>query len=170
MVVFAISVRIQLNLINVESILMKVPLSTTPINAGLFRRLAALVYDSLIVVALLFLASAVAMLVVSMIMGSEAIVEQKILVENPVFFSWLIFCWFYYYAWCWRKGGQTLGMKAWRLKLVAEQEEIFSYKNALLRFFSGLFGLSNVWVLVPGKRGWHDIISHSNVILTEKNT
>ena len=137
------------------------------VHAGLFRRLAALVYDALIVIAILFLASAIAMLVVVLIMGSAAITEQNVLVENPIYFAWLIFCWFYYYSWCWQRGGQTLGMKAWRLKLVSNDGDKISYKNALLRFLSALFGLANFWLLVSGKRGWHDILSHSNITSIE---
>jgi len=148
---------------------METPVSSTFYHASLFRRIAALVYDSLIVFALLILASAVAMLLVGLVLGSEAITDNNVLVENPIFFTWLIFCWFYYYAWCWRKGGQTLGMKAWRIKLIAIDEDKISYKNALLRFVSALFGLANFWLFMPGKRGWHDIVSNSNVILTEKN-
>ena len=139
-------------------------------HASLFRRMAALVYDTLVVTALLFLASAIAMLFISLILSSEAITEQHVLVENPFYFSWLMFCWFYYYAWCWRKSGQTLGMKAWRLKLVTVKGDVLTYPNALLRFISALFGLANLWVLVPGKRGWHDILSLTNIVLIDKDS
>ncbi len=139
-------------------------------RAGLFRRLAAIVYDSLVVIAILFFASALAMFCVSMALDSTAITEQQILVENPIYFSWLIFCWFYYYAWCWRKGGQTLGMKAWRLKLVSCSGQTISYKNSAIRFFSALLGIANFGVLLPVKRGWHDILSNSNIIVIDKNS
>ena len=136
--------------------------------AGLFKRTAALVYDALIVVAILFLASALAMLIVGLFLGAEAITEQKVLVENPFYFAWLIFCWFYYYYWCWQKGGQTLGMKAWRLKLVSTTDETIKLRYALLRFSSCLLGLANLWLLLPGNQGWQDILSHSIIIVTEK--
>lgn len=139
-------------------------------HASLFRRLAALVYDGLIIIAILFLGSAIAMVVVSLIMGAESITQEQILVENPIYFGWLMFCWFYYYSWCWQKSGQTLGMKAWRLKLVSEDDEDVSYSNAMIRFFTAAFGLANFWVLMPGKRGWHDILSHSNVVLLNKKS
>ena len=60
-------------------------------------------------------------------------------------------------------------MKAWRLKLISIDRQRISYQNALLRFSSALFGLANFWLLMPGKRGWHDILSRSNIVLTEKN-
>jgi len=133
-------------------------------KAGFFKRIAALVYDTLIIAALLVLASAIAMIVVTAFLGSEAITEQQILIENPLFFSWLLFCWFYYYYWCWQKAGQTLGMKTWKIKLITEDGKQMSLKNALIRFASGMFGLANVWLCLPGKRGWHDILSHSDII------
>ena len=144
------------------------PIQQTLYHAGFLKRLMALIYDSLVVIAILFLASAVVMALVSMILDPEAVTEQKVLVENPFYFSWLIFCWYYYYAWCWRKGGQTLGMKAWRLKLISIDEQPIAYKNTLIRFFSCCFGLANFWVLLPGKRGWHDILSDSNIIVEKK--
>lgn len=129
----------------------------------------ALIYDSLVIIALLFLAMAVAIMVVSMILGAEAITEDKVLIENPFLFGWLIFCWYYYYTWCWRKSGQTLGMKAWRLRLIPESDQKISYKDAFIRFLTGLFGLANLWVFVKGKRGWHDILSKSNIVLIGKD-
>ena len=142
----------------------------TAYHAGLFRRLAALVYDGLVVIAILFLASAIAMLFVSLILSPEAITEHQVLIENPFYFAWLMFCWFYYYAWCWRKGGQTLGMRAWRLKLVTVKGDVLTYPNALLRFVSAFFGISNLWVLAPGKRGLHDTLSLTNIVLVDKNS
>ncbi|MCP3674115.1 MAG: RDD family protein [Gammaproteobacteria bacterium] len=138
-------------------------------HAGLFKRLATVIYDGLIVVAILFLASAIAMAVVGAIMGSEAITEQQILVSNPIYSAWLVVCWFSYYAWCWRKGGQTLGMKAWRLKLITNDNIKITYSNALLRFFSSLLGLAHLWALFPEKRGWQDIISQTNIIVLKMN-
>ena len=137
-------------------------------NAGLFRRTSALIYDLMIIIAILFLASAIAILIVVMFIGTEAVTEQRVLIENPLYFAWLMFCWFYYYAWCWRNGGQTLGMKTWRLKLVSDDGEIISYKNSLIRFASSLFGIANIMLLLPEKRGWQDTLSHSNIIFMPK--
>jgi uncharacterized RDD family membrane protein YckC len=137
-------------------------------HASCFRRLAALVYDSLIVLAVLLLATALAMLPLGLMMGGEALSEQQILVENPIFFSWLMFSWFYYYTWCWRHGGQTVGMKAWRIKLIPIGEDKMTWKQSAQRFLTGALGLANLWALVGARRGWHDIISNTNVVLIPK--
>ncbi|PCJ47345.1 MAG: hypothetical protein COA74_08500 [Gammaproteobacteria bacterium] len=160
MVVYAISVKI---------LQMTKTTKTTPYPAGFIRRLAALTYDSLVITALLFLSTGLVMLVVVVFMDETAITEQNILVENPLYFIWLMLTWFYYYDWCWRRGGQTLGMKAWRLQLVALDGGIISHKNALIRFASGLLGLANLTVLLHVSRGWHDILSHSNVMVIDKS-
>ena len=66
-------------------------------------------------------------------------------------------------------GAQTLGMKAWRLKLVSNDDLTISYKNAFIRFFSSFLGLANIGVLLPGKRGWHDRLSHTDIVVIDKN-
>jgi len=138
-------------------------------KAGLFRRLAALVYDALVVIALLFLASAIVMALISATLGQDAIIRDKILVENPFYFSWLMFCWYYYYAWCWRKSGQTLGMKAWRLRLITTNNKTMTYKNTIIRFFTGAFGLANFSLVFIKSRAWHDSLSDSDIILINKH-
>ena len=169
MVVSAISVKI-LSIIDFKKrILMNDASTLTPYSAGLFRRLAALVYDSLVVTAILILTTAIVMTIVVVFMGETAITEQNILIENPLYFFSLLATWFYYYAWCWRTGGQTLGMKAWRLKLVSNDNLTISYKNAFIRFISSLLGLANLGVLLPSKRGWQDRLSHTDIMVIDKH-
>ena len=167
MVVSAISVKIA-SIITIFGIVLMAATQALP-HAGLFKRFATVIYDGLIVVAILFLASAIAMTIVGAVMGANAITEQQVLISNPVYSAWLILCWFSYYAWCWRKGGQTLGMKAWRLKLVTCDDNLITYSNALIRFFSSFLGLAHIWALLPGKRGWQDILSKTNIVVLEKN-
>jgi uncharacterized RDD family membrane protein YckC len=169
MVVSAISVKILLIIDFKKRLLMNDASTLTPYPAGFIRRLAALVYDSLVVTAILILTSAIVIMIVVTFMGENAITEQKVLVENPLYFAYLLATWFYYYAWCWRTGGQTLGMKAWRLKLISNDNLIISYKNAFIRFSSSCLGLANLGVLLPNKRGWHDRLSHTEIVVIDKN-
>ncbi len=133
-------------------------------NASFIKRTAALVYDTLVIIAILLLGTAIAMIVVTLIYGSEALSEQQILLENPLLFIWLLFCWFYYYCWCWQKVGQTLGMKTWKIKLVTDDNKKITCSNALIRFSSSLFGLANIGLFFPVKKGWQDLLSHSTII------
>jgi len=73
--------------------------STAP--ASLIRRLAAFLYDSLLLIALFMLLR---------LNNGEAI-------EHLAYkFALLPIAWFFF-AWFWSKSGQTLGMQAWRIKM-----------------------------------------------------
>ena len=89
--------------------------SATGTKAGLLRRLAALAYDLLLVIAVAFVAT-FAMLPLT---GGEAILTST---QGPVghlYHAVLLLAVFAYFGWCWTQSGQTLGMKAWRIRLEA---------------------------------------------------
>ena len=74
----------------------------------------------------------------------------------------------------WRKGGQTLGMQAWRIKLVDETGATPGTGRCLLRCGAALLsllpaGLGYWWCLID-KRGlyWHDHLSGSHLLLLPK--
>jgi uncharacterized RDD family membrane protein YckC len=86
-------------------------------------------------------------------------------------------------AWCsgalffvgfWVKGGQTLGMQAWRIKLVTQDGGDVSPARALLRALlatlsAACLGLGYAWSLVDrDKRYWHDMLSGTRLILLPK--
>jgi uncharacterized RDD family membrane protein YckC len=59
-----------------------------------------------------------------------------------------------YFLWCWLRGGQTLAMKAWKIRLVD-----VTPRRALLRFLLALalFPVSIVWALFDRDRQFlHD--------------
>ncbi|MFK8013145.1 MAG: RDD family protein [Marinicellaceae bacterium] len=74
-----------------------------------------------------------------------------------------------YYVYSWKIGGQTLGMRAWKIKIIPtdiNQNQI-SWNQATLRFVAGLLstllvGLGLFWkILSPSKKSWMDLISQS---------
>ena len=67
-----------------------------------------MVYDSLLIFAVLFFATAIALL----FNHGEAIVS------STWFSLYLLFMLYSYYAWFWQKSGQTLGMRVWKIRLV----------------------------------------------------
>jgi uncharacterized RDD family membrane protein YckC len=117
--------------------------STTPPRAGLMRRLAALFYDLLLVLALAFVAS----FAVLPLTGGEAILPSTGGFVGPLYrVAWPLFV-FAYFGWCWTRSGQTLGMRAWRLRLETEPGGRIGWAAAAGRY---LLGISLFWLACVG--------------------
>lgn len=131
---------------------------------GLIRRLAAMLYDGLLLTALLFVATAIITLPLGYPSGVMLLVFQ-------VFIFGLIPLIFF--TGFWIRGGQTLGMRAWRLRLVRMDGEEIGWRDALKRHLAALlsilvFGLGFIWILVdPEKLAWHDRLSKTRLLLIE---
>jgi uncharacterized RDD family membrane protein YckC len=69
-----------------------------------------------------------------------------------------------YFLWCWLRGGQTLAMKAWRIRLVD-----VTPKKAILRFVLAVlfFPVTIPWALVDRDRQFlHDRLAGTRLIET----
>lgn len=128
---------------------------------GLFRRLAAMVYDGLLILALAFVVSAL------LLMASGGRLGQP---DRPPWLLWahriaLAASIWGFFAWFWIHGGQTLGMRAWRLRLVAVDGSAITWAQTIRRFAGATLslvalGLGYLWVLFdPDRRSWHDRLS-----------
>ena len=139
--------------------------SSTPRKPSPFRLLAVMMYDSMLLVSVLLVAAAVAVA----LNGGEAIGAN-----NPFFFVYLLGVAFIFYGWFWTHGGQTLGMRAWRIYLISGNNTGINWQQAFLRFMVGLFswlplGLGYWWLwLSPDKLSWHDIASGSYLVYSPK--
>jgi len=120
-----------------------------------------IVYDSVIVISLLILATLLAML---------AGFGGRTAMEDPVFTAYLFSVWFVYQAWCWRQGGMTVGMRAWRVRIEDEKGNKPGWGKSTIRFFVSLLsaaaaGLGFLWGLVDARdRTWHDILSGTRLV------
>ncbi len=134
-------------------------------NAPLLRRFAAILYDGLLLLALLFIASAV----VLPLTGGEAVHAG-----NPLFTSYLFVVAFAFYAWFWTHGGQTLGMRAWRIRVVRYDGGPISLWQALLRYLVayvswGALGAGFWWSLIDREKlTWHDRYSQTKLLVLPK--
>jgi uncharacterized RDD family membrane protein YckC len=128
---------------------------------GLGRRVLAIIYDALVVVALLLLATALALLA-----GSGNVTAGK----DPLFSLYLLSVWFLYFAWCWRRGGMTVGMRAWRIALRSEDGSSAGWGQCAIRFLVAILSaaclfLGFFWSLFDSqKRAWHDRASRTVLI------
>lgn len=98
----------------------------TAIPAPVWKRLLAFVYDSLILTALVLVAG----LVASLLSGGEA---PAWLTQLSVAFLTLGYFWL-----SWTRGGQTAGMRAWRLRVVTESGQRLSPWQSLTRLLACL--------------------------------
>lgn len=125
--------------------------STMGAPAGLCRRLAAMCYDLLLIVALLF-ALTFALLPLS---GGEAILTSSQGWLGRLYHALQLLLAFAYFGVCWTRGGQTLGMKAWRIRLETMDGRRPNWADALVRFTIGatflLLAVLGFWYLqTPG--------------------
>ena len=130
--------------------------------AGFWRRLAAIVYDAVLLSGLLFIAAALAVLA----NRGEAI-------RGAWFSAYLLLVSFLFYGWFWTHGGQTLGMRAWKIQVLQRQGGSVTWPQALGRFLLAvvswsLFGLGFFWILVDREKlAWHDRLSNTMLIYSK---
>jgi uncharacterized RDD family membrane protein YckC len=126
---------------------------------GLARRLAACLYDGLVLGALLMVAGAIWV-------GLSGAAAAP---GDWLFRLYLLAVAALFLAAFWRRG-ETLGMRAWKLRIVAAHGGPPGWARALLRFAAALLswaalGLGFWWVLLDRERlAWHDRISGTRLI------
>jgi len=75
-----------------------------------------------------------------------------------------------YFLWCWLRGGQTLAMKTWKIRLVAPGHDRVPPLTALLRFVLALLavptGIALGWALFDRDRQFlHDRIAGTRLVM-----
>lgn len=132
--------------------------------AGPFYRLIAMFYDTLLLLSVLLVATALALM----------LTRGTLSYHNPFFRTFLFLTCFSFYAWFWLHGGQTLGMRAWRLRVQRPDGRPITLWQALLRFLVAipslaLAGLGFFWMLVDrDKMTWYDRFSESVIVQLPK--
>lgn len=109
--------------------------------APIARRLAAMVYEGLVVAAILLLAG---------FPFAGAATARFDGLTRHLFQAYLVFVLGLYFVWCWRRGGQTLPMKAWKLRVVDAHGRPLAITRATLRYALAAlaFGSSAVGTIV----------------------
>jgi len=120
-----------------------------------------MIYESLLVTAVLFLAA----FVFIPLAGDVGVAWKR-----HAFQIYLLGVLFAYFSLFWMRSGQTLAMKTWRIRLVDRNGKLISLKQALMRFILaflglGLFGLSIVWALFDRDRQFlHDRLAGTRLV------
>lgn len=132
--------------------------------AGLPRRLAAILYDSLLMAAALYAAAVPAVWLHGGAVPPDA----------AWFRAWLVAVAWFYLAFSWTRGGQTLGMRAWRCRLVTTRGGPVGWGRAVARFAAaavswGALGLGFWWCLIDRERcAWHDRWTGTRLVLVPR--
>jgi uncharacterized RDD family membrane protein YckC len=155
---------------------------TTPTNIeydtpSLLRRLAAMVYDTLLVMAISILYSALATGINVAINGAPATGERITWGAwgVVVFAGWILTTGFFF-CYFWHKSGQTLGMKTWRIKIVNDNNLVCpTYQQCIIRCLCAPLSLcllgAGYWFIYINKeqQTLHDKISNTRTLLLMKN-
>jgi len=120
---------------------------------GAARRLLAMVYEMLPVFAIAFIAT---MAVV------RFMPEDHVPIATTWYRAYLLAVIGAYYVVGWKLGGQTLGMRPWKLAVVAADRGSLTWSRAIVRYLVALvgwlpLGAGHWWALIDREgRSWHD--------------
>jgi uncharacterized RDD family membrane protein YckC len=129
---------------------------------SLRRRLASMLYEAILLFAVAFLGT----WLFQFAAGTLRIEGWRM----PLLQLFLLALFAAYFLWCWLRGGQTLAMKTWRIRVVAKAGHArLAPKAALLRFACALILVPSLvgilWALVDRDRQFlHDRLAGSLLI------
>lgn len=137
-------------------------MTQTNTRPGPLRQLMVMLYDILLLLSALLLAT-----VIPVVLNRGDAIEPG----NPVFLLYLLLVSLFFYGWFWTHGGQTLGMRAWKVYLVGQSQVEVSWQQAAMRFAVAIvswlcLGMGFFWQwLSKDKMSWHDLMSGTQLIL-----
>lgn len=133
-----------------------------------WRHMLALLYDTFLIIPLIMAANALLMAIyVNLFMNFDT--TQEIRLPAGAVQVVVILCIALFYWTFWRRGGQTLGMQAWRIKLVSNEGAQLTTPQIALRLVGALLSgliLGILWKYLD-RDGyyWHDRLSKTHLIL-----
>ncbi len=134
-------------------------ISATQEPVGLPRRFGALFYDGMLLIAILLLATALAL----------AITKGQLDNHGWGYRAYLLTIICAFYGWFWTHGGQTLGMQTWRIRVERLDGTTIRWWQALIRLVvaMGTLGIGLLWTIWdPDRRALYDRIARTRVIRT----
>lgn len=129
--------------------------------AGVARRLGSMVYEALLLAALLFILTWIFLFVGQWLPPTLA---------RHLLQAWLLAAVGAYFVYCWTHGGQTLPMKTWRLRVVGRGDGPLPLRAAILRYLLALLslaagGLGFAWALLDRDRQFlHDRLAGTRIV------
>lgn len=146
-------------------------------RAGFRRRFGAWIYDFMLAFAVYMLAGATSFLIFNILIkfavidmnGFEHVVDlqNSSLLYSSLIYGWNIAWVSFFFIFFWSKSGQTLGMKAWRLRLQNTDGTLISKTTGLKRILPTLLGLGNITVIFDRKNklSLQDRLTNTEVVV-----
>lgn len=130
-------------------------------RAGFRRRFASWIYDVLIAFAVYMTAGAASFLIMYLcfhlrLFDMQGYEHFSDTISNTYWLKWPNEFWklawvAFFFTWFWSISGQTLGMKAWRLRVQNQDGSLINISTGLKRLLPTLFGLGNLIVIFDRK-------------------
>ena len=137
--------------------------------APLWRRLATMLYDSIVLIGLWIIVSF--LVTAAFGIDSAGTAESQL---NPLYRYTLLAAMlgsaYLFFGWFWVNSGQTIGMQAWKLRVQNADGSAISWRQVGLRYVSAplavaAFGFGYWWALFDRQqRSWPDIASNSYIV------
>lgn len=132
------------------------------------RILGSVIYDTLIIMGLLMIAGFIAVGIHKLVTG------QDTLEHSPVFQAYLLLVIALYFLYFWKRAGQTVGMKAWSIKLVNLADQPLSYQQLIIRWLVAIPAYACLLLGVLWQYwsrdglNWHDKASNTKLVFMPK--
>jgi uncharacterized RDD family membrane protein YckC len=99
----------------------------------------------------------------------SALIQESLLLSS-IRSALLVIVTLVFFGYFWTKSGQTIGMRAWRLKVQTSEGNLISWPQSIVRSLSALLGLGNLVVLIDfkNKKALQDYVSKTEVITLTK--
>ena len=143
-------------------------------HANLWRRLGAFIYDLLALSAVMMLAAIIAILLVFILTKTGVVKVEPYqdiagyLAHNSFFAAYLAFVIVAFYSYFWVRAGQTIGMKAWRLRVQNSNGHNITLMQSIIRMATSAFGLGNLMAIFPNRNAFQDLWAECEVIVLSK--
>ncbi len=134
--------------------------------AGLGRRLGAMFYDALLIIAVWMVVTAVLLTLT----GGEAILSSRVGGFEYLYQLFLIAVFVAFFGVFWTRRGQTLGMAAWKIYVEREDGLRLTWMDTIKRLAGAcislaVLGLGYFWMYIDrDRRTWHDRWTRTSVV------
>ncbi len=131
---------------------------------GFWRRFISLLYEFIILLAIIFIASFIFHLIFR---------DANTLYFIPLYQFYLLIVMGCYFIWFWTHGGQTLAMQTWKIRVVTIDGKKLDRNKAITRYLLAVagilfFGIGVIWTIIDRDHQYlHDRLAGTRIIMVE---